>query len=107
MPNSAENLAARSASRSIPAPRFLESAAQHMKDRAEQRDSGAGERSMEKTVAAFNTIYNQKLTTEEGWMFMVLLKMVRASNGVFVADDYEDGAAYFGLAGETASQERD
>lgn len=107
MQNSTENLTGKPASRSIHAPRFLESAAQHMKDRAEQRDSGTGERSMDKTVAAFNTIYNHELTTEEGWMFMALLKMVRASNGVFVGDDYEDGAAYFALAGETASQERD
>ena len=87
------------------APAFLEAAAKHMRDRAEQRDSENGERSMAKTVEAFNAAYNQKLTEEQGWMFMVLLKTVRASQGIYVQDDYEDGAAYFALAGEAASEQ--
>lgn len=107
MANSSENMQGRVAANHTPAPNFLDSAAQHMRNRAEQRDAPSGERSMEKTVQAFNTIYGHQLTTEDGWMFMALLKMVRASNGVFVADDYEDGAAYFALAGESASQDRD
>ncbi|WP_299582018.1 DUF6378 domain-containing protein [uncultured Microbulbifer sp.] len=88
------------------APAFLENGAQHMRDRAEQRDSEQGERSMAKTVKAFNALYGTDLTEEHGWMFMVLLKQSRASCGVFVADDYEDGAAYFGLAGEAAAKAR-
>ncbi|GAB2875881.1 DUF6378 domain-containing protein [Microbulbifer echini] len=88
------------------APAFLEKGAQHMRDRAEQRDNEEGERSMAKTVNAFNALYGTYLTEEQGWMFMVLLKQSRASCGVFVADDYEDGAAYFGLAGEAAAKAR-
>ena len=89
-----------------PAPQFLEAAANHMRNRAKQRDSQGGERSMAKTVAAFNTIYGQQLTEEQGWQFMVLLKMTRSAHGIYVQDDYEDGAAYFALAGETASRGR-
>ncbi|MFS1524480.1 DUF6378 domain-containing protein [Microbulbifer sp. 2304DJ12-6] len=88
------------------APAFLEKAAQHMRDRAEQRDSENGERSMAKTVTAFNALYGFDLTEEQGWLFMVLLKQSRASCGVFVPDDYEDGAAYFALAGEAAAKNR-
>ncbi|WP_444893418.1 hypothetical protein ACJJIE_02465 [Microbulbifer sp. TRSA001] len=88
------------------APTFLEKGAQHMRDRAEQRDSEGGERTMAKTVSAFNALYGTSLTEEEGWMFMVLLKQSRASCGVFVPDDYEDGSAYFGLAGEAAAKAR-
>ncbi|WP_226649310.1 DUF6378 domain-containing protein [Microbulbifer variabilis] len=85
---------------------FLEKGVHHMRHRAEQRDSENGERSMAKTVNAFNALYGNHLTEEEGWMFMVLLKQARASSGLFVADDYEDGAAYFGLAGEAAAKAR-
>lgn len=91
---------------SIAAPEFLEAAAGHMRQRAEQRDSPGGERSMAKTVAAFNELYNHHISEEEGWMFMALLKASRASHGIFVKDDYEDGAAYFALAGEAASTHR-
>ncbi|WP_198144081.1 DUF6378 domain-containing protein [Gilvimarinus agarilyticus] len=90
-----------------PAPQFLEAAANHMRNRAKQRDSQGGERSMAKTVAAFNTIYGQQLTEEQGWQFMTLLKMTRSAHGIYVQDDYEDGAAYFALAGETASRGRE
>lgn len=88
------------------APAFLEKGAAHMRNRAEQRDAPNGERSMAKTVAAFNAIYDTNLSEEQGWFFMVLLKQVRAAHGIFVADDYEDAAAYCGLAGEAAAQQR-
>ena len=88
------------------APAFLEKGAKHMRDRAELRDAPDGEKSMGRTVAAFNELYGKNLTEEEGWMFMVLLKQSRSSQGKFTPDDYEDGAAYFGLAGEAAAKER-
>jgi hypothetical protein len=81
---------------------ILNLAAGHMQDRAETYDAPQGERSMGKTVAAFNAIYGTDLT-EEGWAFMVLLKMVRTSQGEYRADNYEDGTAYFALMGETAA----
>lgn len=64
------------------------------------------ERSMGKTVAAFNALTGHKLTEEQGWLFMVVLKMARAQQGEYKHDNYLDGTAYFALAGEAASHER-
>lgn len=85
---------------------FLEAGVKHMKDRASERDSDNGERSMLSTVNAFNAMYGTKLTEEQGWMFMVFLKASRAKGGLFRQDDYEDGSAYFALAGESAAKDR-
>lgn len=87
-----------------PAHSFLEKGVQHMKDRATQRDSAEGERSMAACVSAFNAMFGKDLTETQGWQFMVLLKMARSRNK-FNPDDYEDGAAYTGLAGEAHSYE--
>lgn len=84
---------------------FLEKGVQHMKDRAAQRDSEGGERSMKACVNAFNAMFGHSLTETQGWQFMVLLKMARSRNK-FNPDDYEDGAAYTGLAGEAHSNEK-
>lgn len=86
----------------IAAHEFLERGVKHMRDRAVQRDSDAGERSMARAVAAFNAQEGTNLTEAQGWRFMIQLKYARAMNGVFVADDYDDMAAYAGLAGEAA-----
>ena len=91
---------------SMTAPDFLSAALSHMQDRASTYDSPRGERSMGKTVAAFNAITGHELSEEQGWLFMVLLKAVRTQQGGFRADNYEDGAAYFGLQGEAAHRER-
>ena len=83
---------------------ILLAGAEHIKDRASQRDCPSGERSMGKTVAAFNAIYGHTLTETEGWQFMSLLKKVRGCQGNYRADDHEDDAAYSALAGEAAYQ---
>ncbi len=62
------------------------------------------ERSMGKVVKMFNDLTGHTLIEEEGWDFMILLKLVRASNG-YKADNFVDGAAYFSLAGECAARE--
>ena len=85
---------------------ILNTAAQHMQERASTYDQPQGERSIGKTVTMFNTLTGVGLTDEQGWLFMVCLKMVRAQQGRYRADSYEDGAAYFALAGESAAQER-
>lgn len=95
---------AKTAPNQQPAHEFLEKALGHMQDRAATYDSAKGERSMGKTVAMFNAMYEQELTEEQGWAFMCLLKLVRTSQGDFRADNYEDLAAYAGLMGESASQ---
>ncbi|MBY6104891.1 hypothetical protein KUW19_00145 [Ferrimonas balearica] len=81
------------------APQILEQARSCIADRASERDTEA-ERSMAACVLAFNAMFDQQLTEEQGWHFMALLKMSRSKGGNFREDDYIDGAAYFALAGE-------
>ena len=81
---------------------ILEKAAQHMRDRAATYDKPEGERSMGKTVAAFNAITGRDLTTAEGWLMLAVLKQVRAFHNPAVphVDSLEDGPAYLALMAE-------
>lgn len=90
----------------VKAHEILQAAGGHMTDRAKTYDKPEGERSMGATVAAFRAVTGINLTEEQGWLLMVLLKAVRSQQGGYRADNYEDGAAYFALAGETASIQR-
>ena len=81
---------------------ILDAARGHIADRAASRDCPGGERSMSRAVAAFNALTGHALTERDGWLFMVALKAARATAGAHNPDDYEDGAAYFALAGEAA-----
>jgi hypothetical protein len=87
------------------APMILTAGAEHIAARAASRDCIGGERSMARTVKAFNAMFGAHLTEVQGWQFMVILKMARASAGGHNPDDYEDGAAYFALVGEAADGE--
>lgn len=84
------------------APDLLLEAADIIAQRADQRDQPDGERSMRRTVAAFNALYGARITEVQGWQFMALLKMARAAGGNTRRDDYLDQAAYAALAGECA-----
>ena len=86
------------------APEFLQKAMDAIQNRAAERDQEQ-ERSMARTVDMFNALTDHALSEREGWMFMVCLKMVRAQQGRLQLDDYVDGSAYFGLAGEAAVSE--
>lgn len=82
---------------------ILREAAATIDQRAQQRDTVA-ERSMARTVAAFNGLTGRDLTEEEGWLFMVALKLARATGGrAFHRDDYVDAAAYTALLAECSS----
>nr|WP_300312806.1 DUF6378 domain-containing protein [Halomonas sp.] len=85
---------------------ILDRAGAHMRDRAATYDKPEGERSMGATVGAFREVTGLELTEEQGWLFMSLLKAVRSQQGGYRADSYEDGAAYFALAGEAAGRIR-
>ena len=72
-----------------------------MEQRAAQYDQPAGERSMAATVAAFNAVTGRDLTEADGWLMMVLLKLVRDNSTAGAhQDSLEDAAAYVGLYGE-------
>ena len=85
---------------------ILEAGIKHMQDRASAYDKPDGERSMRNTVEMFNALTGNSVTEEQGWLLMAILKMVRSQQGVFNLDSYEDGAAYFALAGEAAHETR-
>jgi len=89
----------------VSAPDILTAAAADIAARAALRDQPTGERSMARTVAAFNALHGTSLTETQGWHFMVLLKLARATGGRHHADDYQDGASYCGLAGESAARD--
>lgn len=85
---------------------ILTAALGHMRDRAATYDKPEGERSMGATVDAFLAVTGVSMTEEQGWLFMAMLKSVRSQQGAYRADSYEDGAAYFALAGEAAVRDR-
>jgi hypothetical protein len=85
------------------ATQILANASAHLERCAAERDSAEGERSMARCVDAFNAITGTALSERDGWLFMAVLKATRAcSTPTGRPDDYEDGAAYFALAGESA-----
>lgn len=86
------------------APEFLHRAATIMEERGKQYDKPGGERSMGKTVAAFNAITGQDLTIEQGWQFMMVLKAVRFFSNTTAPhrDSLEDAIAYSALLAESA-----
>lgn len=90
--------------RNLLAHEFLEAGLGHMKDRAATYDAPQGERSMGKTVDMFRALTSIEMTEEQGWKFMCCLKLVRSEQGDFRADNFEDLAAYAGLAGEAAGK---
>jgi len=84
----------------------LETAAQHMKDRAATYDTPNGERSMESTVIAFNAITGHSIKESEGWLLLQLLKDVRQwSNKKYHSDSAEDCTAYSALKAEALKNE--
>lgn len=85
---------------------FLERAGKHMADRAATYDKPEGERSMGKTVAAFNAITGRDLSESEGWLLMSVLKMVRDRQRANPhIDSIEDNIAYAALYGEARLKE--
>jgi hypothetical protein len=87
----------------VPAIKFLEDGVKVQKQRADLRDTPGGERSMVNIVKTFNALTGQKLTTAEGWEFLICLKLVRGRQGFFHEDDYTDAASYVSLLGEEES----
>lgn len=89
------------------APDLLIDAINAMRKRSAERDN-PDERSMARAVEIFNAWKGgEGLSESQGWMFMVCLKMARASGGAHLRDDYIDGAAYLALACECIEHQRD
>ena len=94
------------------APDLLIEAADIIGNRASERDSADGERSIACAVQMFNvwrgpSNHRRGLTEADGWAFMVFLKLARAASGKHRRDDYVDGAAYMALCCECIERELD
>lgn len=91
-----------------PATDFLQAAAEHMQNRAATYDRPQGERSMAATVDAFNYITGHSLSEADGWLLMLLLKLVRLHQRAgFHQDSAEDAVAYAALLAEAKSKTLD
>ena len=85
---------------------ILAKAAAHMEERGRTYDAPGGERSMGKTVAAFNAITGAEITEAQGWLLMQLLKDVRLfTRPGYHADSAEDAIAYAALKAEAKQKE--
>lgn len=89
---------------------LLAQAKQHMDDRAATYDQPGGERSMERTVKAFNAITGRSgaagLSESEGWLLMQILKDVRDRQRKNAhQDSLEDCVAYAALKAEARIKE--
>lgn len=90
----------------IDAPSILRTAAQIISARAASRDL-TSERSMHRAVSAFNTLTGQSLSETQGWLFMAVLKLTRATAGKLNNDDLVDAAAYVALMLEAEIQSQE
>ncbi|MBK6587969.1 MAG: hypothetical protein IPG22_06600 [Acidobacteria bacterium] len=87
------------------APNILFRAAEIMEERGKQYDSEGGERSMGRTVAAFNVITGNALKESDGWLLLQLLKDVRdRQTEAAHPDSLEDCVAYAALKAEARLQ---
>lgn len=82
---------------------FLQKAVDLQQERAKAYDVGgtmAGERSMGRTVQAFNTITGHALRESDGWLLLQLLKDVRDQTNGPHMDSLEDCVSYAALKAE-------
>jgi hypothetical protein len=87
----------------VTAPAILQDAADILKERGKSRDKGEEERSMATVVNIFNAAEGMSLTEEQGWKFMLCLKLGRMKGGKFHFDDYQDLVGYSALLAECAA----
>jgi len=85
---------------------FLEKASALLAERGAQYDKPSGERSMGKTVTAFNIITGHTLSEAEGWLLLQLLKDVRQwqTPGKMHRDSAEDCVSYSALKAEALAR---
>jgi len=85
---------------------FLQAAQDRIDSVAAERDVKDGERSMARAVEIFNAWTDCGMSVEDGWRFMLALKMARELQGKFNEGDYQDLAGYAALLGECLSDIR-
>jgi hypothetical protein len=85
---------------------LLEKTAEILNSRGQERDKDEGERTIPQLVTVFNALTGHNLSNEDGWIFMLLLKLVRMRGGVHKDDDYLDAIGYSALLAEQAIRNR-
>lgn len=84
---------------------FLSTAQSTMEQRGRDYDSESGERSMGRTVTAFNAITGHELAESDGWLLLELLKNVRQyQSDTYHEDSALDGVAYSALKAEALAR---
>lgn len=88
---------------------FLSTALYLLEERGKDYDQAQGERSMGRTVNAFNSITGKALTEAEGWLLLQLLKDVRQWQNPYKyhADSAEDCISYAALKAEALSKTKE
>lgn len=87
---------------------YLNEAAAIQQERGKVYEGADQERSMAKIVTAFNAATGLQLTEREGWMFMIVLKAVRAmAKAEHHEDSWQDLVSYSALAAECSALRRD
>ena len=88
--------------KTVQATDFLSKALALLEERGKDYDQPQGERSMGKTVQAFNVITGHTLKESEGWLLLQLLKDVRqwSNPDSYHADSAEDCISYAALKAE-------
>ena len=85
---------------------LLQNALCLLAERGKQYDSPSGERSMGRTIAAFNAITGRNLSEAEGMLLLAILKMVRdRQTEKGHVDSCEDLIAYCALYAEARLNE--
>lgn len=84
---------------------ILRQAADVIEERGQLRDKPDGERSMARAVTAFNALTGSTMSELDGWLFMSVLKIARATAGKPHLDDCTDLAGYAALAAECVARD--
>lgn len=85
---------------------FLKESAKILEERGKEYDQPDGERSMTRIVAAFNAATGYTLTERDGWLFLVMLKLVRLKTAPgFHRDSHVDAIGICALMAESAAKE--
>jgi len=88
------------------APEFLKAAIRIQEERGKEYDKPDGERSMGRSIEAFNAITGRDLTEAEGWLLLECIKNVRLWTAPgFHCDSALDGVSYASLKAEAKARE--
>lgn len=87
---------------------FLSKALSLLEERGKDYDQPEGERSMGRTVTAFNAITGHSLKESDGWLILQILKDVRQNQNrdSYHADSAEDCISYAALKAEALAENK-